>query len=65
MSWINKDTIASTSKTWMNPPSVYEDAKPSAHKTSRMTKIVHSTGRPPSSALTGCLAGTHAPHSAG
>jgi len=42
MIWINTDAIASNSRMWMNPPSVYDVAMPSNHITSRMTKIVHS-----------------------
>src|SRR5215475_9846526 len=31
-----------TSKMWMKPPSVYELTMPSAHRISRITKIVHN-----------------------
>jgi hypothetical protein len=41
---ISTTANAMSSKMWMNPPKVYELTIPSAHKTSRITKIVHSIG---------------------
>lgn len=38
-------TIASTSRTWMNPPMVYEKASPRAHRTTRTIAIVRSMTR--------------------
>ena len=37
--------IASTSRTWMNPPMVYEDTSPRAHRINRITAIVSSMAR--------------------
>jgi hypothetical protein len=42
MSLINSTTTATISRRWMNPPMVVEVTIPSAHKTSRMIKMVHS-----------------------
>jgi hypothetical protein len=37
--------MAMTRRTWMKPPMVYEDTKPSSHKIIRITAIVSSIGQ--------------------
>lgn len=34
--------IATTNKTWMNPPKVYEETKPNIHRMIKRTAIVSS-----------------------
>jgi len=43
MTRINTTAMATISKMWMKPPSVYDVTIPSSHKTSKTTKTVVST----------------------
>ena len=45
---------------WMNPPSVYDVATPSIHRTNSTTKIVHNMGMSPSTVCFG--AASHVGH---